>query len=71
MALPTSEDLRAASRIPIFFGLGPETVERLVERLIAPTSVTSLKRVKIRSALKRQAPYGGCTAAPRQDPAWT
>jgi len=39
MASPTPEDLRVASRIPIFSGLKPETVERL----IAPASVISLK----------------------------
>jgi CRP-like cAMP-binding protein len=39
MASPTPEDLRVASRIPIFSGLKPETVERL----IAPASVMILK----------------------------
>ncbi len=39
MASPTPEDLRVASRIPIFSGLKPQTVERL----IAPASVMSLK----------------------------
>lgn len=39
MASPTPEDLRIASRIPIFSGLKPQTVERL----IAPASVVSLK----------------------------
>jgi CRP-like cAMP-binding protein len=39
MASPTPEDLRVASRIPIFSGLKPETVERL----IAPASVMTLK----------------------------
>ncbi len=39
MASPSPEDLRVASRIPIFSGLKPQTVERL----IAPASVMSLK----------------------------
>jgi CRP-like cAMP-binding protein len=39
MASPAPEDLRIASRIPIFSGLKPETVERL----IAPATIVSLK----------------------------
>jgi CRP-like cAMP-binding protein len=39
MASPTPEDLRVASRIPIFAGLKPETIERL----IAPASIMTLK----------------------------
>ena len=39
MASPAPEDLRIASRIPIFSGLKPQTVERL----IAPATVISLK----------------------------
>jgi CRP-like cAMP-binding protein len=39
MASPSPEDLRVASRIPIFSGLKPETVERL----IAPASIMTLK----------------------------
>ncbi len=39
MASPAAEDLRIASRIPIFAGLKPETIERLV----APATVVSLR----------------------------
>jgi CRP-like cAMP-binding protein len=39
MASPTPEDLRVASRIPIFSGLKPQTVERL----IAPASVMAVR----------------------------
>jgi CRP-like cAMP-binding protein len=40
MGSPAPEDLRIASRIPIFSGLKPQTVERL----IAPATIVSLKQ---------------------------
>jgi CRP-like cAMP-binding protein len=39
MATPTSEDLRIASRVPVFEGLKPE----VVDRLLAPATLLTLK----------------------------